>query len=146
MSEACLSVTVSLETTRSNIPSCPPCSTLNHRDAVFPYQVCIPLPLCLVYTDERWNKTKTQEQRNETMHEENAKHDQGRTGAEKRNGFDMAACCGTVAADMMRECPCGTAFKRHPLAAMAILGVMLLVLIISQIGGILGILAFLRTA
>ncbi len=45
----------------------------------------------------------------------------------------------------MTECPCASFFKKHPLAAVDIFSVMLLMFLISQVGGILGIIAVIRT-
>ena len=68
-----------------------------------------------------------------------------------------ASCCGPApqaAADMRKtmmgemaagQCPCATMMKRHPLAALAIFTLIGLMFLISQVGGVLGIIAFFRT-
>jgi hypothetical protein len=48
-------------------------------------------------------------------------------------------------AEMMQQCPCGSFLKNHWLAAFTIFAMMLLMFLISQVGGILGIIAFFRT-
>ncbi len=58
------------------------------------------------------------------------------------------SCCGTEATEATEaatECPCASFFKKHTLAAVGIFSVMLLMFLISQVGGILGIIAFIRT-
>ena len=54
------------------------------------------------------------------------------------------SCCGAEATEAA-ECPCGSFCKNHTLAAVVIFSLMLLMFLISQVGGILGIIAFLRT-
>jgi len=46
---------------------------------------------------------------------------------------------------MMQICPCGSFVKKHWLAAFAVFFLIFLMLVISQLGGILGIIAFFRT-
>ncbi|HDY65022.1 MAG TPA: hypothetical protein ENH84_02160 [Phycisphaerae bacterium] len=55
------------------------------------------------------------------------------------------SCCGEEATEAVTECPCASFFKKHTLAAVGIFSVMLLMFLISQVGGILGIIAFIRT-
>ena len=55
------------------------------------------------------------------------------------------SCCGPEATAAATECPCASFFKKHPLAALGMFLVMLLMFLISQVGGILGIIAFIRT-
>ncbi len=55
------------------------------------------------------------------------------------------SCCGPEAEAAAAECPCASFFKKHPLAAFGMFSVMLLMFLISQVGGILGIIAFIRT-
>ena len=57
----------------------------------------------------------------------------------------QAGCCNAGMKQMMEKCPCGSIFKRRRGAIYAVLAVMLSALIISQVGGILGIIAFFRT-
>lgn len=54
-------------------------------------------------------------------------------------------CCGPMTADMTAQCPCGSFFKEHRLAAIGIFSLMILVFLVSQVGGILGIIGFVRT-
>ena len=55
------------------------------------------------------------------------------------------SCCGPEATGAATECPCASFFKKHSLAALGIFSAMLLMFLISQVGGILGIIAFIRT-
>ena len=64
---------------------------------------------------------------------------------QEQNSADWANCCSPRMGEMMKDCACGSAFKSHPLAACAVLGGIILALVISQVGGILGILAFFRS-
>ena len=61
------------------------------------------------------------------------------------SGGEATGCCGPAMAETTRGCPCESMWKNHRLAGVAILGVVLLALLISQAGGILGIIAFFRT-
>ena len=63
----------------------------------------------------------------------------GRTAAE------MASCCGPDMATMMQECPCASAMKGYWKTALVAFSLVFLAFLISQIGGILGIVAFFRT-
>ena len=58
---------------------------------------------------------------------------------------EPANCCGPEAGDMMQTCACASFMKKHPLAGLGVLLVMLSMFLISQVGGILGIIAFFRT-
>ena len=54
--------------------------------------------------------------------------------------------CGSTMAEMTQDgCPCGSMLRNHRLAIFAILAVILVAFFISQVGGILGIAAFVRT-
>ena len=55
------------------------------------------------------------------------------------------SCCGSEVMGAMTDCPCASFFKKHPLAMLGMFSVMLLMFLISQVGGILGIIAFIRT-
>ena len=55
------------------------------------------------------------------------------------------SCCGTETMEAVTECTCASFFKKHTLAAVGIFSIMLLMFLISQVGGILGIIAFIRT-
>ena len=55
------------------------------------------------------------------------------------------SCCGPEATEAVTECRCASFFKKHSLAALGIFSAMLLMFLISQVGGILGIIAFIRT-
>jgi len=54
-------------------------------------------------------------------------------------------CCGPEATEAAAECRCASFFKKHSLAALGIFSVMLMMFLISQVGGILGIIALTRT-
>lgn len=71
------------------------------------------------------------------MNQEHSKADKG--------GFRMAGCCGSEAGQPTEGCPCGSMLKGHRFAVVAVLAVMGLALLISQAGGVLGIIAFFRT-
>jgi hypothetical protein len=64
--------------------------------------------------------------------------------AESRSGH-LNDCCGPAVADMKQICPCASILKRHRLAATLMIGGIALAFAISQVGGILGIIAFART-
>ena len=63
----------------------------------------------------------------------------GRTAAE------MTSCCGPDTAKMMQECPCASAMKGHWKTALVAVSLVFLAFLISQVGGILGMIAFFRT-
>ncbi len=67
------------------------------------------------------------------------------TGKESRTAVAPAACCGPTAEETGADCPCASAAKGHPVIAFAVIAGVALALVISQVGGILGILAFFRT-
>ena len=69
----------------------------------------------------------------------------GRAAPGEPNPTDAVGCCDPMTAEMMQECPCGTFFKEHRLAGLVIFSLAILALLISQVGGILGIIAFFRT-
>ena len=58
---------------------------------------------------------------------------------------EATSCCGPQTAEMMQGCSCGSFLKAHRLAALAIFSLVALAFLISQVGGILGIIAFCRT-
>ena len=60
-------------------------------------------------------------------------------------GAEKAGCCGPEMAEMMKECPCGAMFKKHRLGAFLVFLLVIVAFLISQVGGILGIIAFIRT-
>ena len=62
-----------------------------------------------------------------------------------RTATDAAACCGPEMAKMMQECPCASAMKGHWKTAFLAFSVVFLAFLISQVGGIFGIIAFFRT-
>ena len=64
---------------------------------------------------------------------------------EDRRAARTAACCGPDMAKMMQECPCASAMKGHWKTALVAFSLVFLAFLISQIGGILGIIAFFRT-
>ena len=53
--------------------------------------------------------------------------------------------CSTMMAEMAGKCPCAAMMKRHPVAAIGLVLLFLAMFLISQIGGILGMIAFFRT-
>ena len=55
------------------------------------------------------------------------------------------SCCSPEVIGEKTPCPCGSFFKKHPLRIAFFFSVMLLMFLISQVGGILGITAFIRT-
>ena len=58
---------------------------------------------------------------------------------------DMKAGCGPEMAEMAQSCACASFCKEHKLVALGFCSAMLLMFLISQVGGILGIIAFIRT-
>ncbi len=54
-------------------------------------------------------------------------------------------CCVPDTSKMVQECPCVSTMKRHCKTAIVAMGVLFLAFLISQVGGILGIIAFFRT-
>jgi len=56
-----------------------------------------------------------------------------------------AGCCGPAAVEAEASCPCAGAVKGHKLAFIGILTAVAAAFLISQVGGILGIIAFIRT-
>ena len=63
-----------------------------------------------------------------------------------------AGCCeetiaggGPEMAEMAQSCACASFCKEHKCVALGFFSVMLLMFLISQVGGILGIIAFIRT-
>ncbi|MHC4447122.1 MAG: hypothetical protein ACYSXF_04975 [Planctomycetota bacterium] len=67
------------------------------------------------------------------------------SGGGRAAGAGLAACCGPAMAEMTKGCPCEGAFKSHRVAVFAILAAVTLAFLISQVGGILGVIAFART-
>jgi len=47
--------------------------------------------------------------------------------------------------EMVQGCPCGSFLKEHRLAAFAVFSLIVLMFLISQVGGIFGIIGFFRT-
>ena len=66
--------------------------------------------------------------------------EQGQTGC-----GETAGPFGPEMAAMMQACPCGSFFKEHRLAVLAVFSLVILAFLISQVGGILGIIAFVWT-
>ncbi len=68
-------------------------------------------------------------------------------GESQANGSpgSVTGCCGPQDETAVRDCPCGSLLKTHPVAVFAVLAVAILAVLISQVGGILGIIAFFRT-
>jgi hypothetical protein len=63
-------------------------------------------------------------------------------------GEAMMSCCGpemTENMKNMKKMPCRTVFRRHRFAIFTMLTMGFLAVMVSQIGGVLGIIAFFRT-
>lgn len=58
---------------------------------------------------------------------------------------DMMGCCGSMMTEMSQGCSCGTIMKKHKTIFCLIFVLLILMFLVSQVGGILGILAFFRT-
>jgi hypothetical protein len=74
--------------------------------------------------------------------------DAGRQERERRDGSarsGWAACCGPERFGTAEGCPCAGAFKSHRVACVVVLTVAALAFLVSQLGGVLGIVAFFRT-
>lgn len=56
-----------------------------------------------------------------------------------------ADCCSDEMGKMMNECPCCSFVKKHGGLGLLIVAVVILMFLISQVGGILGIIAYFRT-
>ena len=69
----------------------------------------------------------------------------GTCEAGENPSLNMAEGCGPGMTEMMSKCPCGSMFKTHKLACGGMFLLIALMFLISQVGGILGILAFFRT-
>lgn len=61
------------------------------------------------------------------------------------NVANLPGCCGSTVADATDGWPCASVLKGHRRLCYAIFAVVGLALLISQLGGILGIIAFFRT-
>ena len=61
-----------------------------------------------------------------------------------RFAAEMAACCGPDMAKMMQSCPCASVMKGRWKTALVLLSLLFLTFIVCQVGGILGMVAFLR--
>ena len=66
-------------------------------------------------------------------------------GSTRQNDTDMMGCCGSMMAEMPQGCSCGTIMKKHKTVFCLIFLLLILMFLVSQAGGILGILAFFRT-
>ena len=71
------------------------------------------------------------------------RRERGAEGAVEQAGW--AACCGPAMFDATEGCPCAGAFKSHRLVCTVILVVLALAFLVSQVGGVAGIVAFFRT-
>ncbi|MHC4405493.1 MAG: hypothetical protein ACYTG0_38085 [Planctomycetota bacterium] len=58
---------------------------------------------------------------------------------------EMSACCGPDMTEMMQECPCASAMKGHWKTDLVAFSLVFLAFLISQVGGILGMIALFRT-
>jgi len=61
------------------------------------------------------------------------------------DGLPAADCCGDETGKMMNGCPWESLLKKHRLIGLLVLAAVALMFLISQVGGILGIIAFFRT-
>ena len=66
-------------------------------------------------------------------------------GASRDRRAEAAMCCGFDVTEPTAGCPCKGLFKSHRLAAAVVCAMVVLAVLISQAGGILGIAAFIRT-
>ena len=58
---------------------------------------------------------------------------------------DAASCCGPAMTDATRQCPCQSIMKGRRALALGVCAVIVLAFLISQVGGVLGAIAFFRT-
>ncbi|NQT88270.1 hypothetical protein HQ560_15995 [bacterium] len=58
---------------------------------------------------------------------------------------ERAGCCGPAAADTAEGCPCAAAFQSHRVVCTIVLAAAALAFLVSQVGGVMGIIAFFRT-
>ena len=79
------------------------------------------------------------------MTDTQTKSDRDNAGCDQWGAEGLAGCCGPAIGKTTEGCPCGSFMKGHRFAAVAVLAVMALALLISQAGGVLGIIAFFRT-
>ena len=82
------------------------------------------------------------------MNEDNRNDDHAETqccGPDGQETSTPTTCCDFETTDTTDACPCGSAMKKHKGAFIGIFALMFLALLISQVGGILGIIAFART-
>lgn len=77
------------------------------------------------------------------MNQQNAETERNEAGP--AGAAQQGACCESTTAETTDKCPCCEFLKKHWLVGAAMFLVMLAMLIISQVGGILGIIAFIRT-
>jgi hypothetical protein len=59
--------------------------------------------------------------------------------------FGAMSCCGETAGEDASGCPCGTMMRKHRWAMFSVFSVLIVAFLVSQVGGILGIIAFART-
>lgn len=78
------------------------------------------------------------------MNEEDVKARQGQAPC-CRPGETGGADGDAVTAEAAQACPCGSALKEHRLAVFGGLSLLALAFLVSQVGGILGIIGFFRT-
>ena len=72
----------------------------------------------------------------------------GTSGTAGENGgrrAEAAMCCGFDVTESTAGCPCKGLFRSHRIAAAVVCGAVVLAVLISQAGGVLGIVAFIRT-
>ena len=77
------------------------------------------------------------------MNQERIGTDRNETKGGQPGEQGQTGCPETAA--MMQACPCGSFLKEHRLGVLAVFSLVILAFLISQIGGILGIIAFVRT-
>ncbi len=68
-----------------------------------------------------------------------------RETAARPDEANVFGCCGPGMAKMMKNCSFGTAMKRYRWIFFGIFAAIVAAFLVSQVGGILGIIAFVRT-
>jgi hypothetical protein len=99
--------------------------------------------------DARGTRRQTMEQRRTGENVNPDPHENSKSAGEAPTGCEcssvMAAFCGPAMADMARECPCKSVFRRHRAAVYSAVAAAGLVVLVLSAGWIAGIIAFFRT-
>ena len=77
--------------------------------------------------------------------QENLKTDRADPCGTPREAEGMTGCCAFMMSEAGSGCPCGPLIRRHRVAILTILAFVAAAILVSQVGGILGIIAFVRT-